>query len=128
MREILRSDKLPGPKFKYSPCVKVGPIYQMAGMIGLDRETGSLVTGGPAAETAKILNNLERALPDFNLTWDNLFQATVFTTRFDEFPLINGAWEHTFNDNNPPPARTAVGVSALPLGASVEIEFRFYKE
>ena len=128
MRQILRSDNLPGPKFRYSPCVKVGPIYQMAGMIGLDPKEGALVKGGVETETTQILANLQNALPDFGLSWNDLFQATIFTTKFDEFALINRAWERVFDETNLPPARTAVGVTALPLFAAVEIEFRFYKE
>ena len=123
MREILRSDKLPGPRFNYSPCVKVGPIYQIA---GLSLETGALVEGGPEAETRTILKNLANALPDFGLSWDALYSARLFTTEFEKFTDINKAWSEVFSDMAPP-ARTAVGVSALPLGASVEIEFTFYK-
>jgi 2-iminobutanoate/2-iminopropanoate deaminase len=97
-------------------------------MIGLDVKSGTLVEGGPGVETAKILENLENALSDFGLTWNDLFGATLYTTRFDDFAEINKAWEQEFHEDNPPPARTAVGVSALPLGASVEIEFRFFRE
>ena len=128
MRQIITFKHLPAPKFRYSPCVKTGPFYQMAGMIGLDLEGGKLVEGGPEVETRKILQNLANALPDLDMSLDNLVSATVFTTQFDRFPLINKAWEEVFIPDVVPPARTAVGVAALPLGASVEIEFRLYKE
>ena len=128
MRQIITFKHLPAPKFRYSPCVKTGPFYQMAGMIGLDLEGGKLVEGGPEVETRKILQNLANALPDLDMSLDNLVSATVFTTQFDRFPLINKAWEEVFTPDVVPPARTAVGVAALPLGASVEIEFRLYKE
>lgn len=127
MRQVLTSDKLPGPKFKYSPCVKVGPIHQVAGLVGLSLETGTLVDGGPGFETKKILENLSAALPDWGLSWDHLYSARLFTTAFDRFSEINEAWGETFSEVAPP-ARTAVGVTALPLGASVEIEFTFYKD
>jgi len=127
MREVLRSDKLPGPRFKYSPCIKAGPFYQFAGMIALDPVSGGLVDGGPRQETKKILDNLLDALPDFGLTLDHMFAARIFTTAFDRFPEINEAWSDVFQTVDPP-ARTSVGVSALPLGASVEIEFTFYKD
>jgi 2-iminobutanoate/2-iminopropanoate deaminase len=55
-------------------------------------------------------------------------QARIFTTRFEEFPAINAAWEQAFAGSTRPPARTSVGVAALPLGASVEIEFAFYAD
>ena len=87
-----------------------------------------LEAGGPAAETAKILANLKAALPDLGLTVAQLCRARIYTTRFDQFPTINEAWTIALKDVEDPPARTSVGVSALPLGASVEIEFEFYGE
>jgi len=36
-------------------------------------------------------------------------------------------WEEFFTQDIPPPARTSVGVAALPLGATVEMAFRFYR-
>ena len=127
MRETLQSSAIPAPRFRYSPCVKIGPFYQVSGMVALDPTNGQLVTGGPGAETSRILANLELALPDYGLTLDNLLIARIFTTKFESFPEINAAWEAVFNENIVPPARTAIGVVALPLGASVEIEFSFVR-
>ncbi len=127
MREILSSNRLPAPRFHYSLLVKTGPYYQTAGMIALDVESGNLETGGVNAETKKILSNLTQALPDFGLTLKDLVIARIYTTDFDNFPSINTAWEVFFKEDMAPPARTAVGVNQLPLGASVEMEFSFYK-
>lgn len=127
MREVLTSPNLPAPKFRYSAMIKTGPFYQMAGMIALD-EKGQLHRDGAKEETRRILSNLQRALPDFGLGLDNLVHATIFTTRFEDFPVINEAWEEVFVDGVTPPSRTAVGVAALPLDATVEIEFRLYRD
>ncbi|MFK8068551.1 MAG: RidA family protein [Gammaproteobacteria bacterium] len=128
MREILLSEQFPKPKFRYSPLVKTGPYYQTAGMIALDIETDQLIAGGVQAETSKILSNLTNALPDFDLCLKDLIIARIYTTEFDKFPLINEAWEQVFTTDITPPARSAIGVSQLPLGAKVEIEFSFYRE
>jgi 2-iminobutanoate/2-iminopropanoate deaminase len=127
MIESLSSANLPAPRFRYSPLVKAGPFYQSAGMIALHPQTGALEPGGVGPETARILANLLQALPDFGLTLDDLVNATIYTTRMDEFPAINAAWEAVFTPGQRPPARTSVGVSALPLGAGVEIAFAFYR-
>jgi len=124
-RICIQSDAIPAPRFRYSPCVQIGPVVQVSGMVALDPDSGQLVSGGPGAETACILANLQRALPDYDVTLDDLLIARIFTTRFDAFADINAAWEAVFTADLVPPARTTVGVSALPLGASVEIEFSF---
>ena len=127
MIEALTSKNLPAPRFRYSPLVKSGPFYKTAGMIALNKETGELEPGGAGAETTRILSNLLEALPDFNLTLDDLFSVTIYTTRFDQFPEINKAWEAVISADMRLPARTAVGASALPINASVEMEFWFCK-
>jgi len=128
MIERLSSSNLPAPRFRYSPLVKAGPLYKTAGMIALDKDSGELEQGGVGAETKKVLDNLLNALPDFGLQLTDLVSANIYTTQFDQFPEINAAWESVFTEDVQVPARTAVGVSALPLNASIEIEFMFYKD
>ena len=125
--ESLSSRNLPAPRFRYSPLIKSGPIYQTAGMIALDSDSGELEPGGAGAETAKILANLLAAMPDFGLELGDLVKVTIYTTQFDQFADINAAWEAVI-DADRPPARTSIGVSALPIGVSVEMEFEFYRD
>ena len=127
MIEALSSENLPAPRFRYSPLVKAGPFYKTAGMIALNKETGQLEPGGAGPETARILSNLLEALPDFGLSLDDLVSATIFTTQMDRFPEINKSWEAVFSADTRLPARSAVGATALPLNAAVEMEFWFYK-
>lgn len=127
MREIIPLKSLPAPRFRYSQCVKAGPFLHMAGMIGSDPRTGELAAGGPYAETKQILANLADAARELGLSLADLVSVNVYTTRFDEFPAINRAWEEVFGADLPPPARTSVGVAALPAGATVELESRFYR-
>ncbi len=127
MIEALSSDKLPMPRFRYSPMIRSGPHYQTAGMIALDVLSGNLESGSGYLQTRKILENLIAALPDFGLALQDMVSARIYTTCFDDFAEINRAWEEVFEEGVQPPARTALGVAALPLGALVEIEFSFYK-
>lgn len=125
--EALSSQHLPRPRFRYSPLIRAGDFYKTAGMIALRADTGILESGGAKAETARILANLTAALPDFGLSIEDLVSATIFTTRFEDFAGINDAWNDVFTADRRAPARTAVGVSRLPLDAAVEMEFWFYK-
>lgn len=127
MRIIRQSDAIPAPRFLYSPFVQIGNLCQVSGMVALDRDSGQLVTGGPGAETTKIFANLIAALPDYGVTLDELLIARIYTTRMDAFAEINAAWDDVFTLQTSPPARTSIGVAALPLGATVEIEFSFVK-
>ena len=118
-RRILKSTKLYTPKFRYSQCVKTGPWYTMSGMVALDPATGHVVMTGPGGEARQILHLMQLALPDWGLTLGDLASARIYTTRLDQFSEINKAWEEVFTADIEPPARTCVGVAALPIGATV---------
>ncbi|MEM8551978.1 MAG: RidA family protein, partial [Pseudomonadota bacterium] len=105
-----------------------GPFIRTAGMVGLDPAAGALVEGGAAAEFSQIMTTLFRIMDSNGLSLRNLFSATIYATDMGEFAAINGVWERFVPAEGPLPARTAIGVSALPLGAAVEAEFMFVKD
>ena len=126
MRELITFKSTPAPKFRYSPCVKTGPFYEFSGMVGLTKE-GKLANGGVEGETRQILFNMVSAASELGLKVTDMVVANIFTTKFEEFPVINKVWEEIFTADIAPPARTSLGVAALPLGSLVEMSFRFYK-
>ncbi|MEJ8859177.1 RidA family protein [Variovorax robiniae] len=127
MRELLTSARIPAPKFRYTPCVRSGPFGFVSGMVALDPATGAMVEGGVGVQTDRIFDNLELALQDYGFTLEQLCMAHIYTTRFEQFGEFNEVWERKFA-HIAPPARTSVGVTTLPLGALVEIEFVFVSD
>lgn len=125
MKLALRSDKLYTPRFHYSPAVRTGPWITLSGMIAIDPAVGKIVDGGPGAEATHILALMQAAIADWGFALAEITSARIYTTRMDLFAEINAAWEATFRDVVPP-ARTSIGVAALPLNATVEIEFQLY--
>jgi 2-iminobutanoate/2-iminopropanoate deaminase len=129
MRKALISQNLPKPAFKYSHLTQVGAHYYMSGLLAQDRQTGALCGETPGEQAVRILENVQVLMAEFALGFEHLAMARIFTTEMDKFAEINAAWEAIFNHiAEVPPARTSIGVAALPLGAKVEIEFTFYKE
>ena len=128
MRQAFISSNLAKPAFKYSHVVKAGPHYYLSGMLAQDRTTGAMVGDTAGAQADKILENVQVLMKEFGLGFEHLGIARIFTTQMDKFPEINAAWEKLFsNISAAPPARTSIGVAALPMKALVEIEFTFYK-
>jgi 2-iminobutanoate/2-iminopropanoate deaminase len=82
-----------------------------------------LLAGDAEAQGAQILRNLAAALGDYKVGLEDLLIVRVYLVDLGEFAGFNRAWSAFFKDR--PPARTTVGVSALPLGARVEMEFTF---
>jgi 2-iminobutanoate/2-iminopropanoate deaminase len=129
MRKAIISANLAQPAFKYSHLVKAGPHYYFSGLLAQDRQSGTLIGDGVGAQAEKILENAQVLMKEFGLDFEHLAIARIFTTQMDQFSEINAAWEKVFNSiGAAPPARTSLGVAALPLKALVEIEFTFYRE
>ena len=122
-RRVIASAVLPAPRFRYSPVIASRGHAFVSGMIGLDARSGKLAAGGAGAEAAQILANLQALLDEQGWSLDQMLVARIYCRDFDDFPQINLVWETCF-DGVVPPARTSVGVSALPLRAAVEMEFQ----
>lgn len=120
----LANCSLPAPHFAYSPVVRAGSFIHVSGLVGLDPAHGELVAGGMEAEVRQILSSLSSLCGELGLALDQLMLARIYCADFSQFGVINEVWQAFFQDRTPP-ARTSVGVAALPLGALVEMEFQF---
>jgi 2-iminobutanoate/2-iminopropanoate deaminase len=95
----------------------------VSGQLGLDN--GALVPGGVAAQTAQAVKNLQARLKEMGLTLKDVAKTLCFLTDMDTFATFNAAYVHGFGDARP--ARSTIGVAALPFGGAVEIEAWAYK-
>jgi 2-iminobutanoate/2-iminopropanoate deaminase len=119
-REIIATDRAPAAVGPYSQGVRLDGLLFTAGQIPLDPATGQLVEGGIEAQTRQSLANLQAILEAAGSSLPDVVKATVFLVDMTEFKAMNGVYAQFFPDS--PPARSAVQVGALPLGARVEIE------
>lgn len=104
----------------YSHAVEAGDIIYLSGQTPIDSETGILVEGDITAETEQCFKNLFNVLEEAGLTSDDVVKVNVFLTDMNNFTAMNEVYQKHFN--KPYPARTTIGVAALPLDAKVEIE------
>ena len=102
----------------YSPVVRVGGWLVCSGQIGL-RE-GALVDGGISGQTVQALHNLRALLESAGASLRHVVKTTVFLADMGDFEVMNDIYAEVFAGHRP--ARSTVGVSALPLGAVVEVE------
>ena len=72
------------------------------------------------AETERIFQNLSAVLKAAGKSFDHVACARVFLTNMSDYVAMNDIYAKYFSP--PFPARTAIGVAALPLGARVEID------
>ena len=106
-------------KLPFSEAVSVGQVLYLSGSIGLDG-TGSLVSGGIAAETNQVLLNIRAILERNGSSMERVIRCTVMLADMAEWAAMNSVYTQHFSTNLP--ARSAFGTSGLALGARVEIE------
>ncbi len=106
------------PVGPYTPVVRAGEWVIVSGQIGL--RDGALVEGGLGPELVGALANLEGQLASVGARLDQVAKTTVFLTDMADYAAMNEAYVAAFGDHRP--ARSAVAVAGLPLGAVVEIE------
>jgi 2-iminobutanoate/2-iminopropanoate deaminase len=104
----------------YSPAIRTGDLVFLSGQVGLRPGARELVPGGIAEETRQALENVRTILDAAGLTPREVVKCTVFLADMAEYEPMNRVYAAFFGGD--PPARSAVGVAALPLAARVEIE------
>ena len=114
------SQELTPPVGPFSRAIKVDGFIYFSGQVGQDPTTGKLVTGGIAAEAERVFQNLSALLKAAGRSFDDVARAGVYLTNMSDFVAMNGIYAKHFSQ--PFPARTTIGVAALPLGACVEID------
>ncbi|HID53366.1 MAG TPA: RidA family protein [Anaerolineae bacterium] len=119
-KEIISTKEAPAAVGPYSQAVKVGNLIYTAGQIPLDPATGKLVQGDIAAQTDRVMQNLHAVLTAAGSSLDNVVKTTIFLTDMGHYRAVNEVYGRYMAAN--PPARSAVQVAALPLGALIEIE------
>jgi 2-iminobutanoate/2-iminopropanoate deaminase len=111
------------PLGPYTPAVRAGDWIIVSGQLGL--KDGAMVPGGVTAQTTQAIVNLKAQLASLGATIDDVAKTTCFLTDIDTFATFNEAYVAGFGDSRP--ARSTIGIAALPAGAVVEIEAWAYK-
>ncbi|MCU1493916.1 MAG: endoribonuclease [Acidimicrobiaceae bacterium] len=108
---------LPRVAGPYSSVVRAGDFLVCSGQLGA---VDGVLADGLSAQVRQAVANVASVLGTEGATLDDVVKTTVFMVDIVDFDAMNDAYLEAFGDRRP--ARTAVAVRALPLGAVVEIE------
>ena len=118
-QQSVRTPNAPAPIGPYSQAVVVNGFVYVAGQGAVDPASGKLVEGGVAEQTRRVFENIKAILAAAGCTMDDVVSNTVYMVNLADFTAMNQVYAEYFKSN--PPARTTVGVAALPGGTAVEI-------
>ena len=109
------------PVGPYSPIVRAGDWLVVSGQVGLGPDG---LADGFDAQLDQALSNLRGLVEDAGARLDQVSKTTVFLTSMDDYAAMNERYVAFFDEHagGHRPARSAVAVAALPIGAAVEIQ------
>ena len=106
------------PVGPYTPIVRAGGWLVVSGQVG--QQDGKLVDGTMSAQLRQAIANLRVLLEGEGASLSDVVKTTVFLKHMSDYGPMNETYIEAFGDHRP--ARSAVGVGDLPLGALVEVE------
>ena len=119
-RETVTANPGPPAAGPYSHAVKSNGMLFISGQVHMDPATGELVGDSPGAKAERCLENLTIIAEAAGAKLENAVRIAVYVTDISVFAEMNEAYASYFEQS--PPARTTIGVAALPMGAEVEMD------
>lgn len=115
----IHTEKAPAAVGPYSQAVVTGGIVYTSGQIALDPVSGELVGTTIEEQADQVMKNLVSILEAAGTKPENVVKTLCFLTDISDFAAFNEVYERYFTEK---PARSCVGVQALPKGALCEVE------
>lgn len=119
-KERITTDKAPQAIGPYSQAIKMGKQVYFSGQIPLDPVSMELVSGDFRQQAEQVFTNLKALSMASGGDLENILKLTIYLTDLKQFATLNEVMMRFFHE--PYPARTTIQVSALPMGAQLEIE------
>lgn len=118
--DIVSAEGAPAAVGPYSHAIRTGGLLFCSGQVALDPETGTLVGDDAAAQAEQVFRNVRAVLAAAGTGLDRVVKTTVFLASMDDYKAVNAVYAEAFGGHRP--ARSAVAVAGLPVGALVEVE------
>ena len=118
-KQIIATTSAPAAIGTYSQAVKAGNTVYLSGQIGLDPATMQMVEGFEA-QTVRVFENLKAVAEAAGGSLDRIVRLGLYLTDLSQFAAVNAVMQEYFSA--PFPARSTIGVSALPRGVAFEAD------
>ncbi|MEO5626949.1 MAG: RidA family protein [Dokdonella sp.] len=119
-RTIIHTDYAPKAIGPYSQAVREGQTVYLSGQIPLDPATAELVGGDITVQARRVFENLTAVCAAAGGSLSDIVRVGVYLMDLGDFAAVNAVMAEYCKQ--PYPARSTIGVSALPRGARVEVD------
>jgi enamine deaminase RidA (YjgF/YER057c/UK114 family) len=112
----------PAPGFSHVSEGQGSRLVHFAGQLALDPEFGIIGGEDLSEQTKAAMRNLETAMREVGVGWDDIVRRTIYTLSPTEYEVITAAIDEV-TGGAAHPAQTIVGVTGLAVpGCLIEIE------
>jgi len=118
MKESISTDDAPSAKHLLSQAIVSNGFIFVAGQVHV-KSDGTVVEGSTEDKVQQIMSNIEAILKAADANLNDVVKVVIYVTDMAIMPKLNEVYPTYFTE--PFPAREAVCVKELPLGASIEI-------
>jgi len=108
------------PKVPYAHTVAFSHYNHISGQLPLDPKTCEVVAGGVKEQAGQCLNNIKAILESIDHVMDDVVKINIQLKNIADIDAVNEVYTTFFKSDLP--ARTIVGVSAIPMNALVQID------
>jgi reactive intermediate/imine deaminase len=119
-RQIIKTERAPKAIGPYSQAVRAGDTVYLSGQIPLDPATGELVGGDIATQAHRVFQNIGAVLEAAGSGFGEVVRVGIYLKDLGDFLAVNDVMKGYFAE--PYPARSTIGVAALPRGAAIEVD------
>ncbi len=116
----VHTDGAPKAVGPYSQAVTANGMLYASGQIGLDPATGEMAGADVETQARQAMRNLSAVLAAAGAGIGDIVKVTIFLADMGDFARVNALYADWLGEHRP--ARATVEVSALPLGARVEMD------
>jgi 2-iminobutanoate/2-iminopropanoate deaminase len=120
MRDVVSTKNAPQAIGPYSQAIRADGLVFVSGQIAIDPATGTVISGDVAAQTERVMKNLEAILKAAGSGMEKVVRSTVFLKSMNDFAAMNEVYGRCWSAD--PPARSTVEVARLPKDVLVEID------
>lgn len=125
MKKIISTPKAPQAIGPYSQAIEFNNMVFTSGVIPINPEDGSLVTGTIEEQAEQVFKNMKNLLEASGSNTDNVIKTTVFIKDMNDFAKVNEVYAKYFTKDFP--ARSCVEVARLPKDVLIEVEAIAFK-
>jgi reactive intermediate/imine deaminase len=108
------------PKVPYSHTVAFSHYNHISGQLAINPKTGEMVVGGVKEQAEQCLKNIKAILESIDHVMDDIVKINIQLKDIADIDAVNEIYTSFFKSDFP--ARTVVGVSAIPMNALVQID------